>query len=213
MPLGDAAALPLCGLTALQALRGADLAPGDRLLVHGAAGGVGTLAVQIRQLLGAEVTALCGAGGRELVAGLGAARVLAREHDDLFGSGPYDIVFDAVNALPFRRARRLLRPGGTAVSVNPVSEKLSPDWLAFTRGGRRLRSVLVQPDAAGLARLSAWAAEGRLHPVVEHRFALEQAVQAHERSETGRVHRKLLLVADEALAMHVPGSTARTAGA
>ena len=206
LPLGQVAALPLCGLTALQALRAAGLAPGDRLLVHGAAGGVGTLAVQIGRLLGAEVTAVCGAGGRELVAGLGAARVLDREHDDLAGSGPYDVVLDAVNALAFRRARPSLRPGGTAVTVNPFAAKLAPDWLAFTRGGRRLRSVLVQPDAAGLDTLSAWAGQGRLRPVIERSFTLEQAAQAHERSETGRVHGKLLLVADPALAEVVPGS-------
>ena len=209
LPLGEAAALPLCGLTALQALARAGLVPGDRLLVHGAAGGVGTLAVQIGQLLGAEVTAVCSASARQLVAGLGAGRVLDRERDDLAATGPYDVVFDAVDALPFRRARRLLRPGGSAVSVNPFAEKLAPDWLAFTRGGRRLRSVLVRPDAAGLATLAGWAAEGRLRPVVERSCPLEQAVQAHERSETGRVHGKLLLVVDQALAAHVPGSAER----
>ena len=210
LPLGEAAALPLCGLTALQALQRAGLAPGDRLLVHGAAGGVGTLAVQIGQLLGAEVTAVCSARGRELVTGLGAARVLDRERDDLAGSGPYDVVLDAVDALPFRRARTLLRPGGTAVTVNPFAAKLAPDWLRFLRGGRRLRSVLVQPDGTGLATLSSWASEGRLRPVVERSYPLEQAVSAHQRSETGCVQGKLLLLVDEGLAAHVPGSTGRT---
>ncbi|WP_148612672.1 NADP-dependent oxidoreductase [Nocardioides rubriscoriae] len=213
LALDAAAALPLCGLTALQALRRAGLSSGDRLLVYGAAGGVGTLAVQIGGLLGAEVTAACAASGRELVAGLGAARVLDRERDDLASPGSYDVVFDAVNALPFRRSRQLLRAGGTAVTVNPFAARLAPDWLAFTRNGRRLRSVLVQPDAVGLATLSSWASQGDLRPVVERSYPLEQASSAHERSQTGRVHGKLLLVADEALAAHVPGSTGWAASA
>lgn len=207
LALGQAAALPLCGLTALQALTAAGLSSGDRLLVHGAAGGVGNLAVQIGTLLGAQVTAACSAAGREVVTRLGDVHVLDREHDDLGATGPFDVVLDAANALPFRRSRRLLRPGGTAVTVNPFAARLAPDWLAPLRGRRRLRSVLVQPDAAGLAKLSGWAATGALRPIVEQEYALEQAAQAHERSATGRVHGKLVLLVDAVLASRVPGAT------
>ena len=212
VPLGEAAAVPLCGLTALQALRRAGVRSGDRLLVHGASGGVGTFAVQIARVLGARVTAATSARNAALVADLGAEEVLDHARDDLTGSsGPYDVVFDAVNALPFRRSRRLLRDGGTAVTVNPFADKLVPDRLAWTRGGRRLRSVLVRPSGEDLRTLSGWIAAGQVRPVVERTYPLGAAAQAQRHSETGRARGKLVLVVDERLAGHRPAPAARPA--
>jgi NADPH:quinone reductase-like Zn-dependent oxidoreductase len=198
LPLGDAAAVPLAGLTALQALRDrAGLTDGADLLINGASGGVGHLAVQIAVALGARVTAVTSGRNAEFVAGLGAAEVVDYQRHDPAGLGArFDVVFDAVNTLPFRRSRRLLRPGGTAVTVQPVAEKFAPDWLAWTRGGRRLRSVFVRPDGADLRTLADWIERGRLRPAVEHRYPLAGAVQAHRRIETRRVRGKLLLTVD-----------------
>jgi NADPH:quinone reductase-like Zn-dependent oxidoreductase len=201
-PLGEVASVPLCGLTALQLLRKAGLRAGDRLLVHGASGGVGTLAVQIGTALGAEVSAATSAGNIELVGGLGAVRVFHYAGGDL--GADYDVVLDATNHFPFRRARHLLRPDGTAATVNPFAERLAPDWLAWTRGGRRLRSLLVQPSGADLTTLAAWLESGKVRPVVERTYRLEEAPQAHLRSETGRVRGKLVLVVDDRLAALTP---------
>lgn len=211
LTLLEAASVPLCGLTALQALRDqADLRGGQRLLVHGAAGGVGTLAVQVGRALGAEVTASARKDAAPLLRRLGAEHVLDREAVDLRRpppelAGRFDVVLDAANALPFRHSRRLLRPGGTAVTVNPFAARLAPDLLAPLRGGRRLRSVLVQPDSDGLGVLAGWLSSGLVRLVVEQALPLEQVRQAHRQSEAGGARGKTVLVADPVLAELVPG--------
>jgi len=207
LPLGEAAALPMAGLTALQALRDrAELRPGAAILVYGASGGVGTMAVQIAARLGAEVTAATSARNAELVAGLGAGEVVDYQREPVEELGQrFDVVLDAVNAFPFGRSRRVLVPGGVAVTVNPIAGKLAPAWLAWTRGGRTLRSVEVQPSGADLRAL----AELGVRPVVERSLPLADAADAHRHSETGRTRGKLVLVVDERLAAtSAPGTTA-----
>src|SRR4029079_5188687 len=76
----------------------------------------------------------------------------------------FDVVFDTVDKLSFRRSRRLLRPNGIVVTTNPVAEWLAFNFLAFLRGGRRLRGVFVEPSGTDLALLGGWIAEGRVRP-------------------------------------------------
>lgn len=212
VPLAEVAGVPLCGSTALQALRDrAGLRPGQALLVHGAAGGVGTLAVQVGRALGATVTASAGADAGDLLRRLGAAEVLDRAGVDLRRPPAhlreaFDVVLDAANALPFRHARALLRPGGTAVSVNPFAERLSPGVLAPLRGGRRLRSLLVAPRSADLEVLAGWLAEGVLQPVVQRTLPLHEAQEGHRQLEAGHARGKTVLVVDPGLAELVPGT-------
>jgi alcohol dehydrogenase len=206
--LADAAGLPLAGLTALQALRDrAQVRPRTELLVHGAGGGVGTLAVQIGRALGARVTAAVAPEGAALAAELGAAAVVERTEAALAGLGPrFDAVLDCTATLPFRRARRLLAPGGVAVLVVPFAAALAPDLLAPLRGGRRARSVLVHPSGPDLRALTAWVDAGVVRPVTAARLPLSEAAEAHRRIETRRTRGKLVLVADPALAALVPGA-------
>lgn len=199
----DAAALPVAGLTALQMLtERAAVRPGDRVLVHGASGGVGTFAVQIAAALGAQVTAATSAANLDVVRDLGAHRVIDRTADLAApGTGRrngYDVVIDAANGLGLPAASRLLRPRGVAVTVNPVAGLAHPDLFAAVRGGRRLRSVRVRPDGSGLSRLVAWVAEGRVRPVVSGVLPLAEAPEAHRRSQTLRTVGKLVLRLDGA---------------
>jgi NADPH:quinone reductase-like Zn-dependent oxidoreductase len=202
VPFVAGAALPLAGLTALQALhRRAGLRAGQHVLVHGAGGGVGHLAVQIARALGARVTAAAGARHAEFLRGLGADRVLDRERDDLAAAGPgYDVVLDASGLLGLSAARRLLRPGGVAVTVNPVAGLIHPDALAPLRGGRRLRSVAVRPDRDGLVRLAGWAGSGTVSARVTATWPVGEAAAAHRASETLTATGKLVLVVDPDLA-------------
>lgn len=110
---------------------------GQRLLVHGASGGVGSFAVQIGKAMGAEVTAAASGRNRELVAGLGADAVLDYTAEDVTAARErYDVIFDAVNVLSFGTMRPALRPGGVMVSVNPFIEKCRrPGWRASAAGG------------------------------------------------------------------------------
>jgi len=119
--------------------------------------------------------------------------------------GPrFDVVLDAVDKLSFRRCRRLLRPRGVAVTTNPVAEWLALNFLAFLRGGRRLRSVMVEPRAADLELLGGWIARGHVRPHVERSFPLAEAADAQRLSEAGHVRGKLVLIVDGALASQRP---------
>ena len=202
LSLVEAASVPLAALTGLQALRDkANLRPVGRVLINGASGGVGTFAVQIATAMGARVTGTSSGRNADLVLGLGADEVLDYTREDVLAGGErYDVVFDAVNALSFRKVRRVLRPGGVFVTVNPVIGKLSPDWLARFRSGRRLESVLVQPSGPDLETLNTWISGGQVKPVIERSYGLVDVAEAHRYSERGRARGKILLVVDGSLA-------------
>lgn len=196
------AAVPLTALTALQALRDrADLRPGAHVLINGASGGVGTFAVQISRTMGARVTAACSGGNAERVRGLGADEVLYYTRVDITaGDARYDVVFDAVDAHPFGEWRRVLQPGGTVVTVNPIKGRLSPRFLERFRDGKRYESVLVRPGGKDLETISAWISAGGIRPVLDRSYPLADAVEAQRYSETGRARGKLVLIVDERLA-------------
>ena len=206
MPSGlafdEAAGVPLAALTALQALRDeANLAAGDHVLVNGASGGVGTFAVQISRAMGARVTAVASGRNADLVSGLGADEFLDYTREDATtGKARYDAVFDAVNVLSFRKARRVLKPNGVFVTVNPFIGRLSPGWLSRFRDGRRIRSFLVRPDGADLEGIGAWIEAGEVRPVIERAYPLADAAEAHRHSESRRARGKIVLVVDEELA-------------
>ncbi|CAA9519189.1 MAG: hypothetical protein AVDCRST_MAG05-3500 [uncultured Rubrobacteraceae bacterium] len=206
----EAAGVPLAALTALQALRDeANLAAGDHVLVNGASGGVGTFAVQISRAMGARVTAVASGRNAGLVSGLGADEFLDYTRGDVTaGKRRYDAVFDAANVLLFRKVRRVLKPNGVFVTVNPFIGRLSPGWLARFREGRRIRSFLVRPDGADLEKIGAWIEAGEVRPVIDRSYPLADATEAHRRSEGRRVRGKLVLVVDERLAATGSGAAA-----
>ncbi len=202
LSLAEAAAVPLAALTALQALRDkAGLRAGNHVLINGASGGVGTFAVQIAKVMGARVTAASSGRNAGLVRGLGADEVIDYTRQDVTaGDIGYDVVLDAVNVLPVRRASRALRKGGAFVTVNPLIGMLSPGWLARFRGGRRVESVFVQPGGADLETIGAWISSGKVRPVVDRTYSLSETAEAHRYSESRRARGMLVLVVDERLA-------------
>ena len=114
----QAAAIPIAGTTALQGLRDhGGLQAGQRVLVNGAGGGVGTFAVQIAKSMGAHVTGVCSTGKLELVRSLGADEVIDYVADDFTRRGPFDLVLDTVSNRPLREVRRALTPNGTLISI------------------------------------------------------------------------------------------------
>jgi NADPH:quinone reductase-like Zn-dependent oxidoreductase len=203
--LAEAASVPLAALTAVQLLRDkAGVVDGCEVLIYGASGGVGSFAVQVAKLFGGRVTAAASGRNAEFIRALGADEVVdyTQGIDHL---GPrFDVVFDAVDKLPFRRSRRLLRPQGVVVTTNPVAQWLALNFLAFLRAGRRLRSVLVEPRGTDLELLGVWIAGGQVRPHIDRSFSLAEAVDAQRLSETGRVRGKLVLIVDEPLAGQRP---------
>ena len=202
LPYEEAAAVPLAGLTALQALRDqANLRPGAHILINGASGGVGSFAVQIAKALGAQVTAVCSGRNAALALDLGADMVIDYTQTDITaGDARYDVVFDAANAYPVWRWRRVLRPGGTAVSVNPGYALPPLKWLLRLSRRERLCSLLVQPGGADLETITGWIAASAVRPVVDRSYSLADAGAAHRHSETGRARGKIVLAVDQQLA-------------
>ncbi len=194
LPWPEAAALPLAGLTALQALRDlARLRPGQRLLINGASGGVGTLAVQVGKALGAHVTAVAGASSGALVAGLGADDVLDHARDDLARpAAPYDVVFDVFGNRSLAALRPALTAHGTYVTTVP-SPRAVVAHLTTRLGGRRGRLVVVRSRTADLDALLALHARGALRAVIDRRYPLAAIADAHRHLGTRHARGKVVL--------------------
>ncbi|MDD7939044.1 NADP-dependent oxidoreductase [Actinomycetospora lutea] len=189
----DAAAVTLAGLTALQALHRhgrlrARQRPGGRpprVLVSGAAGGIGSFGVQLAALAGGEVTGTTSAAKTGWVRDLGAHRVLDRRADDLAAqlrvAGPFELVLDAAGRSRHRELAPYLAPGGIVVSVRP----LHPDVLRALRPGRAdFAAVRTAARSADLAALLHLVATGRLRVPVEHVVGLGDVARAHELAES-----------------------------
>lgn len=180
LSLEEAAGLPFGGLCALSFLSDvARLSPGQRLLVVGASGGVGTYAVQIGKALGAEVTGVAGPDNQAFVASLGADRMIDYSTTplDRWPVG-FDVILDTVGRVSPRQARHLLREGGLFL---PLIFGLREIGAALVSGFRRkkIRLAVNEDTAEGLARLSALVTGGSLRPVVGASFPLEEAATAH----------------------------------
>ena len=189
----EAAALPLAGLTAWQALvETADIGKGTRVLILGAAGGVGHLAVQIAKARGAHVLGTARAAKHGFLAEVGVDEAIDYTTDDVAGrAGVVDVVFDLVGGETGRTALPALRDGGILV-VAPSFSAIGP--LREAAGGRvRVTGILVEPDRLGLEALAGLVGDGKLRAHVERTFPLEQAAQAHELGEQGRTRGKIVL--------------------
>jgi len=165
----EAAAVPYGGLLALHFLRKAGVRAGQRVLVYGASGAVGTSAVQLARHLGAEVTGVCSTANLDLVASLGATTVIDYTSEDFTSRAErYDLIFDTVgkrkSAAALRRCRQALAPGGACVSVDDGTPNLRREDLVL---------------------LGQLATKGQIRPVIDRTFALDDIVVAHRYVDNG----------------------------
>ncbi|WP_395574783.1 NADP-dependent oxidoreductase [Streptomyces sp. BK79] len=192
----QAGALPLVSLTAWQALvERAEVRPGQRVLIHAAAGGVGHVAVQIAKARGAHVIGTASAGKHEFLRSLGADETVDyRETDFAEAVKDVDVVLDTIGGDTSLRSLRVLRPGGVVVSILPVG----PDdfYEEAERLGVRAVRMLVDADRADLREISALVEAGKLRATIARTFPLADAAEAHALGETGRTTGKLVLVVD-----------------
>ncbi|MFZ4815561.1 MAG: NAD(P)-dependent alcohol dehydrogenase [Phototrophicaceae bacterium] len=169
----EAAAAVGGGITALRCLRKADIQPGQKVLIYGASGAVGTNAVQLaKHHFGAEVTAVCSTANLELVKSLGADRVMDYTHEDFTHNGPiYDVVFDAVAKVPPARAKQALKADGIYLNVHRDTHN---------EAGRNMLQDLLD--------LKALIEAGQLKPVIDRCYRLDQMLEAHRYVDAG--HKK-----------------------
>ena len=203
----EAAAVPVAGLTALQALRdhGA-VEPGQKVLVNGASGGVGTYTVQIANALGADVTAVCSTRNVDQARSLGANRVVDYTREDYTrGDERYDVIVDVAGTHSWRQNRRVLVAGGTLVLTGmptgnhvtgPIG-RLARLWLTSRIGhGRKLVFFICKPNRSNLATLRDLIEEGKVHPAVDRVYPLGEIADALETMGEGHVQGKLVVRID-----------------
>ncbi|MGL4177956.1 MAG: NAD(P)-dependent alcohol dehydrogenase [Dermatophilaceae bacterium] len=217
----DAAALPVSGLTALQAVEAARVVPSSRVLVVGSSGGVGSYAVQLAVARGGRVTAVCGPGGAGLARSLGAADVVDRATEPLDARGAgYDAVLVLGGTGSVRELRRLLAPRGVLVVVGTET---GGRWFGGVERG--LRAALLSPfvhqrlvmhvsreDGADLRRLVELVDAGAVRPVVERRFALDEVAAAIDHVAAGRARGKVVVDVSSSIAGRSAGEVSTASG-
>ncbi|MBL8566045.1 MAG: NAD(P)-dependent alcohol dehydrogenase [Hyphomicrobiaceae bacterium] len=193
---GEAAALALSGITALQGLRDAGrVGDGDSVLVNGASGAVGTLAIQIAKALGASVTAVCSTRHLQLVRALGADHTIDYTRADFtHGEARYDCILDLVANRALRDCSRITKPGGrfVAAAIPAGANWIGPvTWMAKlaiagATSGNKHAMLMAKPNRADLAVLARMADEGHVKPVIERRCVLDETANAYAHVARGR---------------------------
>lgn len=182
----EAAALPTGALEALHFLRLGKIQPGEKLLVIGGGGSIGTAGVQLAKHYGAEVTALDHGSKLDFLRDLGADHVVDYTKEDFAQRGEtYDLIFDVVGKNTFQRSMRVLNPGGRYLLANPrISSLIQGLWLA--RDGKKVIAKTAERHNADLVHLAELIADGTLKVIMdEHRFTLDQMAEAHRYAESG----------------------------
>jgi len=195
---GEGAALTFGGLTALQFLRDkARIQPGERVLVNGASGAVGSAAVQLAKHFKAVVTGVCSAANAQLVKSLGADHVIDYATEDFTRSGEhYDIIFDAVGNCTFDRCKPVLAPGGRLLLVVGTLGQMIGATVWSSRAGRKVLSGVASVRAADLDLLRTLAESGAFKPVIDRTYPFARIVDAHAYVDTGRKRGNVVVALD-----------------
>lgn len=183
----EAAALSFGGTTALDFFRRGKLQKGERVLVNGASGAVGTAAVQLAKHFGADVTGICSTANLELVKSLGANQVIDYTQEDFTKNGEtYDIIVDTAGTAPFPRSKTSLKKDGRLLLVlSSLLEMIRAPWVSMTSSKRIIAGPAAE-RAEDLHVLAKLAQAGEFKPVIDRRYPFEQIVEAHRYVDTGR---------------------------
>ncbi|HLF36243.1 MAG TPA: NAD(P)-dependent alcohol dehydrogenase [Cyclobacteriaceae bacterium] len=180
----DASAVPMAAITALQGLRDyGQIKPGQKVLINGASGGVGTYAVQIAKVFGAEVTAVCSTAKMEIARSIGSDRVIDYTREDFTKSGlSYDLIFAANGYHPILNYKRSLGPGGRYVmaggKASHMFEALVLGPFVSMTGNRKMGVVSASINTKDLDYIRELIEAGRIKPVIDKRFPLEKLPEA-----------------------------------
>ena len=204
----QAAGIPVAGLTALQGLRDhGKVQPGQKVLINGASGGVGTFAVQIAKNLGAEVTGVCSGRNTEMVRSLGADHVIDYTKEDFTkGNERYDVILDNVGTQPLSGFRRVLKPNGILVIVGgggpndgkwigPMARPIKAMLMSpFT--SQKMGMMLAEPNQKDLNLVAEMMDSGKVKPVIDRTYPLSQIREAMAYLEQGHARGKVIITVE-----------------
>lgn len=182
----EAATLPIGARTALHFLRKANIQRGQKVLVYGASGSVGTYVVQLARYFGAEVTGVCSTSNLELVKSLGADQVIDYTAEDFSANGEvYDVIFEAVDKSSFSTCMKALKKDGIYLNVTAPLPGLRMLWVKMTTNKKLFLGENPPEKAEDLIFLKELVEAGKLKPVIDRGYRLEQIVEAHRYVDKG----------------------------
>lgn len=184
----EAAAVPYGATMALHLLRKANLQPGQKVLIHGASGAIGSAAVQIARHYGAQVTGVCGTPRLEFVKSLGADRVIDYTREDFTQSGEtYDLIFDILGKIPFARCKASLKPDGILLYASfKMKQLVQMLWTSRPGSGKRVVCAIAPGSLEDLNTIKALMEAGKIKAIIDRCYPMEQAAEAHRYVEEGR---------------------------
>jgi NADPH:quinone reductase-like Zn-dependent oxidoreductase len=182
----EAAVLPYGAIMALGLLKKANLQPGQKVLILGASGGIGSAAVQIARHLGAEVTGVCAAPGSSYVKSLGAAKVIDYTKDDFTQNGDtYDLIFDILGKSSFSRCKNSLKPNGQYLLASFKTKQLLQMLWTSVSGSKRVICAIAPGSIEDLFSVKELIETGKIKAVIDRCYPMEQAAEAHRYVEAG----------------------------
>jgi len=202
MTYEEAAAIPFGGMTALRFLRKGNIQSGQKVLIYGASGAVGTYAVQLAKCFGAEVTGVCGTTNLDMVKSLGADKVVDYTKEDFTKSGEtYDIIFDTVGKTTFSRCKNSLQEKGFYLQTVMMLSDLKGLWYSMTTGkkvvgGIASKGIPLPKQPEDLVILKELIEAEKVKPVIDRRYPLEQIPEAHRYVDKGHKKGNVVITVD-----------------
>lgn len=184
LSFSEAAAVPLGGLNALHYMRKANIKSGDKVLINGAGASIGTFAVQIARVMGAQVTAVDSSIKEEMLRGIGADHFVDYARQDFTKSGQsYDVIFNMVADTPYSACIASLKSGGRYLMGNPRLSDMLRSVLTPLLTNKTVTFAFARETKEELLALKAWIEEGKIKPIVDKVYPMEQVTEAHRRVE------------------------------
>ena len=186
MTYEEAATVPFGGRDALHFLRKGNIQSGQKILINGAGGSIGTYAVQLAKHFGAEVTAVDSTGKLDMLRSIGADQVIDYTQEDFTKSGEvYDVIFDVVGMISFSRSERSITQNGTYLLANPLGSQMVRGPLTRMTSSKKVIMQTASPTTEDLIFLRELIEAGNIKSVIDRRYSLEQMAEAHRYVETG----------------------------
>ncbi|MFC1936420.1 NAD(P)-dependent alcohol dehydrogenase [Chloroflexota bacterium] len=198
MSYEEAACVPIGGLESLHFLRQAKIQPGQKVLINGAGGSIGTFGIQLAKHYGAEVIAVDSAGKLDMMRSIGADHVVDYTQEDFTKMVEmYDVIFDVIGKSPFSRSIKSLRENGYYLIANPRPSKMIRGAWVSSRSSKKVITATSSPTTRDLNTLKELIEQGKIKSVIDRRYPLEQTAEAHRYVETGQKKGNVIITVEQ----------------